>query len=65
MEWVLIGVAALLGLLVTLYRNGVVHDASLDAALGGPGFGTPAAVEALVSKTPPQKYCEPTFERRR
>jgi len=55
MEWVLIAVAALLGLLLTLYRNGVVHDANLDTALGGPGFGTPGAVQALVSKTSPQK----------
>jgi hypothetical protein len=55
-----------LGLLVTLHRNGVVHTllasagaqstyASLEAALGGPGFGTPRAVEALVKTTPPQQ----------
>jgi hypothetical protein len=66
MESVLIGVVALLGVLVTLHRNGVVHAllasagaestyASLQAALGGPGFGTPAAVDALVKKAPPQK----------
>jgi hypothetical protein len=66
MESVLIGLVAVLGLLVTLHRNGVVHSvlasagaqsayASLETALGGPGFGTPAAVEALVKKTPPQK----------
>ena len=65
MESVLLGVVALLGLLVTLQRNGVVHAllasagaqstyASLEAALGGPGFGTPRAVEALVKNTPPQ-----------
>lgn len=62
MESVLVGLLALLGLLVTLHRNGVVHallgpgaSASLESALGGPGFGTPAAVEALVKKTPAQK----------
>lgn len=66
MESMLIGVVALVGLLVTLHRNGVIHSVlasagaqnvsqSLEAALGGPGFGTPAAVEALVKKTPPQK----------
>ena len=66
METVLIGVVALLGLLVTLHRNGVVHGllasagaqstyASLESLLGGPGFGTPDAVDALVNKTPPQK----------
>ncbi len=66
MESVLIGLSALLGLLVTLHRNGVVHTllasagaertyARIETALGGPGFGTPAAVEALVKKTPQQK----------
>ena len=66
MESVLIGVVALLGVLVTLHRNGAVHAllasagaestyASLQAALGGPGFGTPDAVDALVKKSPPQK----------
>ena len=66
MESVLIGLAALLGLVVTLHRNGIVHTmlasagaqstyTSLETALGGPGFGTPGAVEALVKKTPQQK----------
>jgi hypothetical protein len=65
-EAVLIGLAALLGVLVTLHRNGVLHAVlasagaestytSLETALGGPGFGTPDAVEALVKKTPQQK----------
>jgi hypothetical protein len=58
---VLIAVAAVLGLLVTLHRNGALHALlasagqesayqSLEGALGGPGFGTPRAVEALVKK---------------
>jgi hypothetical protein len=66
METVLIGVVAILGLLVTLHRNGVLHAllaaagaqsayTSLETALGGPGFGTPGAVEALVKKAPSQK----------
>jgi len=66
MESVLIGLIALLGVLVILQRNGVVHSvlasagaqsayASLETALGGPGFGTPGAVEALVKKTAPRK----------
>jgi len=58
-----IGVVALLGLLVTLHRNGIVQallgsagaQSAYESALGGPGFGTPRAVEALVKKTPPQK----------
>jgi len=55
---VLIGLAVLLGLLVTLHRNGALHALSasagegLEQALGGPGFGTPRAVDALVAKTP-------------
>ena len=64
--WLGIGLVAVLGLLVTLHRNGVLHAllasagaqstyASLEAAVGGPGFGTPGAVEALVKKTPAQK----------
>lgn len=61
MELVLIGLAAALGLLVTLQRNGAVHALfasagqesayrSLEASLGGPALGTPRAVEALVKK---------------
>lgn len=58
-EWVLLGLVALLGLLVTLQRNGALQSllgesayASLEGALGGPGFGTPRAVELLVKQTP-------------
>jgi hypothetical protein len=58
-EVLLIGFVALLGLMVTLQRNGVLAAwlasagqgaayAGLEASLGGPGFGTPRAVEALV-----------------
>jgi hypothetical protein len=62
-ELLLIGLAALLGLLVVLHRNGALaallaspgrpsaYD-GVEAALGGPGFGTPRAVDALVAKTP-------------
>jgi hypothetical protein len=62
-EQLLIGLAALLGLLVVLHRNGALlavltsagqaaaYD-GLEATLGGPGFGTPRAVDALVAKTP-------------
>jgi hypothetical protein len=52
----LIGLAALAGVSITLYRNGIVRDAAtslhqealygrLEAALGGPSFGTLRAVE--------------------
>ena len=52
----LIGVAVLAGIAVTVYRNGVLHDVAsaqhferafgkLEAALGGPSFGTLRAVE--------------------
>jgi hypothetical protein len=60
-ETVLIAVAALLGLMVALQRNGALAAlfasagqgaayASLEAALGGPALGTPRAVDALVSQ---------------
>jgi hypothetical protein len=60
-ELLLLGVSALLGLLVALERNGALAALSvsagqstgylkLEALLGGPGFGTPRAVEALVSQ---------------
>jgi hypothetical protein len=50
--------AALAGLVVTLYRNDVLHSAArsaglestylkLEGALGGPSFGTPRAIEDL------------------
>jgi hypothetical protein len=63
LELLLIAAAALLGLLVTLHRDGALHAlmsgmgaerayAGLEASLGGPGFGTPRAVAALVAKTP-------------
>jgi hypothetical protein len=62
MESVLIGLAALLGLVVALQRNGTLATlfasagqgaayTRLEASLGGPGFGTPRAVDALVSQT--------------
>ena len=52
----LIGLAALAGVSITLYRNGIVRDAAtsihqealyarLETALGGPSFGTLRAVE--------------------
>jgi hypothetical protein len=55
---VLIGLAVVLGLAVTLHRNGVLQAlagssyAGVETALGGPGFGTPRAVDALIAKTP-------------
>jgi hypothetical protein len=62
-EPLLIALVAVLGLLVTLHRNGVLASLfasagqatayeRLEAALGGPGFGTPRALDALVAKTP-------------
>lgn len=61
LELLLIGVAAALGLLLTLQRNGAVYALfaaagqasayqSLEASLGGPGLGTPRAVDALLKK---------------
>ena len=61
LELTLIGVAAALGLLLTLNRNGALAALftavgqqstyqSLEASLGGPGSGTPRAVEALINK---------------
>ena len=61
-ESLLIGLAVLLGLVLTLQRNGVVAALAasagqsaaytkLEAALGGPASGTPRAVEALVNAT--------------
>lgn len=58
----LIALAAVLGLVVVLYRNGVVAGLfasagqaaayeKLEASLGGPGSGTPRAVEALTVKS--------------
>jgi hypothetical protein len=51
--------AAIVGLVITLYRNDVLHAGArtvgqeaaylkLEAALGGPGFGTPRAVEPMA-----------------
>ena len=61
-EPLLIGLAALLGVVLTLQRNGVVATLAasagqtaayikLEKALGGPAPGTPRAVEALVNTT--------------
>jgi hypothetical protein len=61
LELALIGAAAVLGLLVILQRNGALAALfasagqesayqSLEASLGGPGLGTPRAVEALIKK---------------
>jgi hypothetical protein len=58
--WVIV-LAAAVGLAVTLYRNDVVHAAAssmgqtatmskLEAALGGPGFGTPRAVSKMTTR---------------
>jgi hypothetical protein len=69
-EPLLIGLAALLGLVVTLHRNGTLADlfaaagrqssyATLEASLGGPGFGTPRAVEALVQRATPSNAPKP------
>lgn len=62
-EVALIGMAMLAGLGVSLHRNGTVQGVlasagqtstyeNLEKSLGGPGFGTPRAVEVLVAKTP-------------
>ncbi len=62
-EVALIGLAMVAGLGVSLHRNGTVQTAlasagqtsayeNLEKSLGGPGFGTPRAVEVLVAKTP-------------
>jgi hypothetical protein len=59
----LIGLAMIAGLGVSLHRNGAIQGAlasagqgaayeNLERSLGGPGFGTPRSVEALVAKTP-------------
>jgi hypothetical protein len=51
--------AAVVGLTITLYRNDLLHAGArtvgqegnylrLEAALGGPGFGTPRAVEPMA-----------------
>ena len=53
----------MLGLLITLHRNAVLASLfassgqaaayeRLETTLGGPGFGTPRAIDALVAKTP-------------
>jgi hypothetical protein len=62
-ESLLIGLAALLGLVVVLQRNGALAAlfasagqasayASLETSLGGPSFGTPRFVDVLVARTP-------------
>lgn len=56
---VVIALSVVLGLGLTLYRNDLLRDAAasagmssnyqkLESALGGPGFGTPRSVEALI-----------------
>jgi hypothetical protein len=56
---VVFGLSIVVGLSLTLYRNDLLRDAAssagmtsnyqkLESALGGPGFGTPRAVDALV-----------------
>lgn len=58
--WVVV-LSVVVGLAVTLYRNDVVHAAAssvgqtgtflkLESALGGPGFGTPRAVEMMMTR---------------
>jgi hypothetical protein len=65
--WVVV-LSVLVGLGVTLYRNDVVHAAAnsmgqtatflkLETALGGPGFGTPRAVEKMMTR--PKLEAEP------
>jgi hypothetical protein len=62
-EPLLIALAAVLGLLITLQRNGVLASLfvsagqaaayeRLETTLGGPGFGTPRAIDALVATAP-------------
>jgi hypothetical protein len=62
-EVALIGLAMVAGLGVSLHRNGTLQSTlasagqtatyeNLEKSLGGPGFGTPRAVEVLVAKTP-------------
>ncbi|HKY39273.1 MAG TPA: hypothetical protein VJN18_25220 [Polyangiaceae bacterium] len=62
-EILLIGLAVLWGLLVTLNRHGALAAlfasagqgatyAGIEASLGGPSFGTPRAVDALVTRMP-------------
>lgn len=62
--WVIV-LSVLVGLTITLYRNAVVHAAAssmgqgasylkLEAALGGPGFGTPRAVETMTARPAPE-----------
>jgi hypothetical protein len=65
--WV-VALSLVVGLAVTLYRNDVVHAAAssmgqtatfmkLESALGGPGFGTPRAVEKMMTR--PKAEAEP------
>lgn len=59
--WVIV-LSVLVGLTITMYRNAVVHAAAssmgqgasylkLEAALGGPGFGTPRAIDTMTART--------------
>lgn len=68
-EQLIVGAAALLGLLVTLYRNDILRDLAgavgsesavvgLEETLGGPGFGTPRSIELL--RAPSTVAPEPT-----
>jgi hypothetical protein len=65
-----------LGLLITLHRNGVMASLfasagqaaayeSLETTLGGPGFGTPRAIDALLAKTPVKAGSAPTSSAQR
>jgi hypothetical protein len=65
--WIVV-LSVLVGAAVTLYRNDVVHAAAnsmgqsatfltLETALGGPGFGTPRAVEQMMTR--PKLEAEP------
>jgi len=58
--WIIV-LSLIVGLTITLYRNAVVHAAAssmgqsasylkLEAALGGPGFGTPRAVDTMTAR---------------
>jgi hypothetical protein len=74
--WVVV-LSVVVGLGVTLYRNDLVHAAAgslgqsatvlkLESALGGPGFGTPRAVERMMTRpkveleSPPSPVTAPT-----
>jgi hypothetical protein len=75
-EPLLIALAAVLGLLITLHRNGVLASLfvsagqaaayeRLETTLGGPGFGTPRAVDALDATAPTLAGSTPSSDAKR